>query len=97
MPCPTFHFLFQILPRTETADKKFISVNYKLKPERDFPRERKEKFLHFTLFKENWETNQLFGILYKNLNIWKSATTFSFKIAGTKDKRGHTSQRVSIK
>ena len=79
-------------------DKKFITVCYKKRKENstEFPRERKENVLHFTLFKENWETNQLFGALYKQLRI-RHTQNYSFKIAGTKDKRGRTAQRVSIK
>ena len=84
--------------RSESSEKKYISVCYKKKKENsnEFPRERKENVLHFTLFKENWETNQLFGNLYKILRI-RSTQNYSFKIAGTKDKRGRTCQRVSIK
>lgn len=90
------HLITSTTDETDES-KKFISVSYKLKKQQDFPRERKEKFLHFTLFKEFWDTSYLFGQLYKILGVERERHTYSFAVAGTKDKRGLTTQRVSIK
>ena len=72
-----------------------------------WPRDREEKFLHFTLYKEDSDQAELFsrlnqillGSRYQNKNHkpdFKNSK-YSFKAAGNKDKRARTSQRVAIK
>merc|ERR1712223_1569862 len=72
-----------------------------------WPREREEKFLHFTLYKEDSDQAELFNRLTKilignryfsqNSKVDFKNSKYSFKAAGNKDKRARTSQRVAIK
>uniref|UniRef100_A0A8D8LSR6 Pseudouridylate synthase 7 homolog n=1 Tax=Cacopsylla melanoneura TaxID=428564 RepID=A0A8D8LSR6_9HEMI len=75
--------------------KKFIEVNTKKKSRAEIRRSnaKKIKFLHFTLMKTNTETSEMLFLLGKQF----SKKVNKFQIAGTKDKRAVTSQRVSCK
>jgi len=56
-----------------------------------WPRER-PKYLHFTLFKENAETYEAISLLANRCRTDEK----HFGFAGTKDRRGRTTQRVSV-
>ena len=81
----------------EKDGKKHIAVSKKKKvgltkagrPE--WPRER-PKYLHFTMYKEDQDTAFVLNAMARALQKDKKG----FGIAGTKDKRARTSQRVSI-
>ena len=72
-----------------------------------WPRDRDEKFLHFTLYKEDYEQAELFSritkILLGNRHFNQNGkadfktSKYSLKAAGNKDKRARTSQRIAIK
>ena len=78
----------------EMTGGKFIEVclkkNFKGGGRRDWPRER-PKYLHFTLYKENMETAEAVGLLAGKVR----SNEKYFGFAGTKDRRGRTTQRVS--
>ena len=82
---------------TEKDGKKHIAVSRKRKEGKtksghgEWPRDL-PKYLHFTLYKENQDTHMVLNIL---ANILKKDRK-GFGIAGTKDKRARTAQRVSI-
>ena len=102
--------------QSNVADKKYIVLSY-AKTDKfqtsdtdkwltEWPRDREEKFLHFTLYKEDCEQAELFSRLTRILvgnrhhNFSKQGlkdSKYSFKAAGNKDKRARTSQRVAIK
>ncbi|KAL1451611.1 hypothetical protein WDU94_005971 [Cyamophila willieti] len=75
--------------------KKFIEVNTRKKSRADIRRSnaKRIKFLHFTLMKTNTETSEMLFLLGKQF----SKKVNKFQIAGTKDKRAVTTQRVSCK
>jgi len=50
------------------------------------------EYLHFTLYKENKDTMEVVSYLARSLKLGPQ----SFQFAGTKDRRGVTSQRVSV-
>ena len=81
----------------EKEGKKHIAVSKKRKQgltkagRPGWPRER-PKFLHFTMYKEDQDTANILNSMAKILQKDKKG----FGIAGTKDKRARTSQRVSI-
>lgn len=54
---------------------------------------RPRKFLHFTLYKENLDSTQVFRSMAAHLRV----TTRQFQFCGTKDKRAVTLQRVAIR
>lgn len=72
-----------------------------------WPRDRDEKFLHFTLYKEDNEQGELFSRITKMLlgnrhfnqngKAGFKTSKYSLKAAGNKDKRARTSQRIAIK
>jgi len=74
---------------------------------RTWPRDRQEKFLHFTLYKQGYEqveilntlTKSLIGNRYSGKHGKKDFKTskYCFKHAGNKDRRARTCQRLSIK
>ena len=80
---------------TEVEGVKYIEVKHrkKCKPggRKDWPRER-PRYLHFTLFKENMETFEAISHLSKKCRTEEK----HFGFAGTKDRRGRTTQRVSV-
>lgn len=53
---------------------------------------RQRKFLHFTLYKENIDSNQAMRAIARHLNL----STRQMQFCGTKDKRAVTLQRVAI-
>ncbi|KAI5696806.1 hypothetical protein M8J75_000392 [Diaphorina citri] len=75
--------------------KKYIEVNNKKKLRQEIQRSNSQriKFLHFTAMKTNTDTSEMLFLLGKQL----SKKISKFTIAGTKDKRGVTTQRVSCK
>ena len=81
----------------EKDGKKYIAVSKKKKQgltksgRPEWPRER-PKYLHFTMYKEDQDTASVLYSMAKVLQKDKKG----FGIAGTKDKRARTSQRVSI-
>jgi hypothetical protein len=79
--------------KTESeGEKKFVVVYYTQgKKANEWPRDR-PKHLNFHLFKEGFDSSAAFGILARDLNIHNS----KFKVAGNKDKRALTTQRVSV-
>ena len=80
---------------SEMEGEKYIEVKHKKKCKsggrRDWPRER-PKYLHFTLYKENMETYEAISHLSKKCRTEEK----HFGTAGTKDRRGRTTQRVSV-
>ena len=80
---------------SEVEGVKYIEVKHKKKCKtggrRDWPRER-PRFLHFTLYKENMETYEAISHLSKKCRTEEK----HFGTAGTKDRRGRTTQRVSV-
>ena len=80
---------------TEVEGVKYIEVKHKKKCKvggrKDWPRER-PRFLHFTLYKENMETFEAISHLAKKCRTDEK----HFGFAGTKDRRGRTTQRVSV-
>ena len=50
------------------------------------------EYLHFTLYKENKDTMEALGFIASQLKVQPN----SFQFAGTKDRRGVTTQRVAI-
>ena len=56
-----------------------------------WPRDR-PKYLHFTLYKENTETYEAISLLASRCRTDEK----HFGFAGTKDRRGRTTQRVSV-
>ena len=81
----------------EKDGKKHIAVSKKKKQavtksgRPGWPRER-PKFLHFTMYKEDQDTANVLNAMARVLQKDKKG----FGIAGTKDKRARTAQRVSI-
>jgi len=73
--------------------KKMIAVKAKsaLKNKQHWPRDR-PKYLHFTLYKENTETYEAISLLANRCRTDEK----HFGFAGTKDRRGRTTQRVSV-
>jgi len=75
--------------------KKFIvakSKNSVLKNnKKQWPRDR-PKYLHFTLYKENMETYEAISLLANKCRTEEK----HFGFAGTKDRRGRTTQRVAV-
>ncbi len=67
-------------------------VDNKNKKRRSDPRNFPEKYLEFTLHKTNFDSMGSIGILSKFMNIKPN----NFAIAGNKDKRGITTQRVTV-
>lgn len=53
--------------------------------------DKSKRFLHFTMQKSNMETSQAIGLLASTFRKRQN----DFSVAGTKDKRGITTQRVS--
>ena len=80
---------------TEVEGVKYIEVKHKKKCKvggrKDWPRDR-PRFLHFTLYKENMETFEAISHLSKKVRTDEK----HFGFAGTKDRRGRTTQRVSV-
>ena len=80
---------------TEVEGVKYIEVKHRKKCKvggrKDWPRER-PRYLHFTLFKENMETFEAISHLSKKCRTEEK----HFGFAGTKDRRGRTTQRVSV-
>ena len=80
---------------TEDRDgKKLIKAKAKgaLKSQKkQWPRDR-PKYLHFTLYKENCETYEAISLLASRCRTEEK----HFGFAGTKDRRGRTTQRVSV-
>ena len=80
---------------TEADGVKYIEArpkkHFKGGGRRDWPRER-PKYLHFTLYKENMETGEAISLLASKC---RSMDKY-FGFAGTKDRRGRTTQRVSV-
>ena len=102
---------------SDDPNKKYIILTY-MKPDKFqssdsdkwlkvWPRDREERFLHFTLYKEDSDQAELFNRLTKILigNRYMNQNSkadfknskYSFKAAGNKDKRARTSQRIAIK
>eukprot|EP00092_Neocalanus_flemingeri_P008480 GFUD01009137.1.p1 GENE.GFUD01009137.1~~GFUD01009137.1.p1 ORF type:complete len:626 (-),score=148.89 GFUD01009137.1:126-2003(-) len=79
----------------EKDGKKFIAAKAKaavLKSnKKQWPRER-PKYLHFTLYKENMETYEAISLLANKCRTDEK----HFGFAGTKDRRGRTTQKVSV-
>ena len=74
--------------------KKFIIAKAKSSGKsnkQNWPRDR-PKYLHFTLYKENSETYEAISLLAKRCRTDEKY----FGFAGTKDRRGRTTQRVSV-
>ena len=80
---------------TEDDGVKYIEArpkkHFKGGGRRDWPRER-PKYLHFSLYKENMETGEAISLLAAKC---RSMDKY-FGFAGTKDRRGRTTQRVSV-
>ena len=80
---------------TEDKDgRKLIKAKAKgaLKSQKwQWPRER-PKYLHFSLYKENCETYEAISLLANRCRTEEK----HFGFAGTKDRRGRTTQRVSV-
>ena len=73
---------------------KYIEASSKVvgkKTRRDWPQKR-PKYLHFSLYKENMETSEAISLLANKVR----ANEKFFGFAGTKDRRGRTTQRVSV-
>ena len=97
----SIHEVLKCFPNVEgfTIDKdgkKTIVVkakgnNNKSSKNNQWPRDR-PKYLHFTLYKENSETYEAISLLAKKCHTNEKY----FGFAGTKDRRGRTSQRVSV-
>ncbi|TNJ27932.1 tRNA pseudouridine13 synthase [Giardia muris] len=82
---PTLH--------SQTLNPKTIQVFY---GKRHVPRPPK-RYLHFTLLKVGFDTIRAVGLLASRLPTWNRASREDFGFSGTKDKRGVTAQRVSVK
>jgi len=75
-------------------EKKFIVARAKSSmknKKQQWPRDR-PKYLHFTLYKENTETYEAISLLASRCRTDEK----HFGFAGTKDRRGRTTQRVSV-
>jgi len=75
-------------------DKKLIVARAKgcmKNKKQQWPRDR-PKYLHFTLYKENTETYEAISLLASRCRTDEK----HFGFAGTKDRRGRTTQRVSV-
>jgi len=68
-------------------DKSVVTKSMK----KQWPRDR-PKYLHFTLYKENSETYEAISLLANRCRTDEK----HFGFAGTKDRRGRTTQRVSV-
>jgi len=94
------HQLLKSFPKVDsnTLDKdgrKFIVAKDKSvvakSMKKQWPRDR-PKYLHFTLYKENSETYEAISLLANRCRTDEK----HFGFAGTKDRRGKTTQRVSV-
>lgn len=73
--------------------KSLLTVCYQSKNTRaanEWPRDR-PKYLQFTLYKEGMDQHQVLSLIGRNLRIKDK-----FGLCGTKDKRGRTTQKVTI-
>jgi len=78
----------------DTNEKKIINVNRNENGKSDNRRAgHLPKFLHFSLTKSNMDTMHALSVLGNKLKVKVN----QFGIAGTKDKRANTTQRVSLK
>merc|ERR1719483_275296 len=80
----------------DVAGEKFIQAFWRRGKTRqrydDWPASKKDfKFVKFVLYKENKDTMDMIGLMAKHLYVKESL----FQAAGTKDRRGKTSQYVT--
>lgn len=75
-----------------TVINAFKPKTWKGKKKQERGRSKEEKFLHFTLYKENYSTSECIS---KIARILRTKDRF-FSTAGTKDKRGRTVQKVAV-
>jgi len=96
--CKTFQLNSNTL--NNAAGEKIIQVNKAFKKTQsrsgivhgERGRSKEEKFLHFSLYKENIGTTELISQLAHSLRTKDRYFTF----AGTKDRRGRTLQRIAV-
>ncbi|XP_065332420.1 pseudouridylate synthase 7 homolog isoform X1 [Cloeon dipterum] len=75
----------------DMGDKKFITVIFKTDTRRTYYN-NKNRYVHFTLYKENTDTMEAANLIARNLHLRPGSINF----AGTKDKRAKTCQKMSV-
>jgi len=76
--------MIRVVPKTETSNRGVVRGVR--------GRSKQNKFLHFSLYKENMGTAECISLLARGVRTKEKFFTF----AGTKDKRGRTLQRVAV-